>query len=128
MASILLIENDKILAQNTEQILKSHGHAVDWQVNGQEAVISADLNRPNLVIIDLQLSLHSGIEFLYEFRSYVDWQNIPVIVVSDIPPEDLGLAAGWEHLDVKTYFHKPTYSLSELAQQVDELLLQPVAS
>ena len=32
--------------------------------------------KPAIVMLELQLVEHSGIEFLYEFRSYPEWQRV----------------------------------------------------
>ncbi len=124
MAHILLIETDRILAGNIARIFKKRGHSIDWQVNPQEAIMSADRTQPDLVIMDLLLTVHSGVEFLYEFRSYEDWQDVPVIIFSNVPPDELDTsAAGFEQLDVNVYYHKPACTLAELATQTDRLLL-----
>jgi CheY-like chemotaxis protein len=81
-----------------------------------------------LLILDLVLANHrSGIEFLYEFRSYPEWQNLPVVIFSHVAAEDLkGCLDSLKQLNVAAYRYKPTTSLSELAQSIDQALQQPV--
>jgi CheY-like chemotaxis protein len=87
---------------------------------------SADMRRPDIVILDLMLAGRSGVEFLYEFRSYPDWQQLPVIVFSNISPGELGSSAiGFEELNIAAFHYKPSTSLSQLRSSVDSLL-QPV--
>jgi DNA-binding response OmpR family regulator len=120
MARILLIEPDRVLAESYVQALIHAGHEVQAAGGAQAAVMSADAILPDLVILELQLVEHSGIEFLYEFRSYADWQDVPVIIHSQVPPAEFAdnrqLLRG--ELGVKTYLYKPRTSLAELLAAV----------
>jgi DNA-binding response OmpR family regulator len=121
MARILLIEPDQVLAEVYRQALQAEGHSVVLSTSAQAAVMVADDHQPDLVIIELQLVEHSGIEFLYEFRSYPDWQNIAVIIHSQVPPGEF--AANWPlikaEFNIATYLYKPLTSLRELSEAVD---------
>jgi len=52
----------------------------------QAAVHAADERQPDVVVIELQLPAHNGVEFLHEFRSYPEWQWIPVVVNTVLHP------------------------------------------
>lgn len=127
MARILLLEADSLLAQNITKYLSKAGHDVQWFAEPQTAIHAADTQSPELVIMDLLLASHSGAEFLYEFRSYPDWQNIPVIIFSSLSSEEIQEATpALTQLNITAYYHKPHTSLAELAQAVSDAL-QPVA-
>ena len=115
MSRILLIESDQILGENIQKMLDKAGHDVDWQVNPQEAMDSANLATPELIILDLLLADHSGVEFLYELRSYPEWQRIPVIVFSGVSAEEFNAAnIGFKELDIMAYHYKLTSSVDKL--------------
>lgn len=119
MANILLLETDKLLADNICTVLQAQGHSVDWQVEPQAAVTSADVIKPDLVILELLLAQRSGVEFLYEFRSYPDWQDLPAIIFTVIPPDELeACREGFSQLNVVQVLYKPTTSLQQLADCV----------
>lgn len=125
--NILLIESDKILANNISKFLKKSGHNIDWQVDPQVALDSADKALPDMIILDMVLASRGGLEFLYEFRSYPDWQSLPIVLLSNLSPEDLkGELGGFEHLNIAAYHYKPSTSLNELSQTIDRVL-QPLA-
>ncbi len=128
MAEILLIEPDRLLAESYVQALQSAGHEVNAASGAQAAILAADAIRPDLVILELQLVEHSGIEFLYEFRSYPDWQNVPVLIQSHVPGAEFN--DNWQllkdELGVRDYLYKPRTSLSRLIASVNEHL--PVAA
>jgi DNA-binding response OmpR family regulator len=125
MSQVLIIEPDKLLAKTYLSALKTAGHKVKVASNSQEAINMADKAAPDIVIMELQLVGHSGIEFLYEFRSYTDWQNIPVLIHSQVPYAEL--KDGWpilsEQLGVSEYRYKPATSLQSLISSVDQLTL-----
>lgn len=121
---ILLIEADRILARNVSSYLNGRGYRVDWQVNPQSAIQSADTNPPDLIILDLLLAGRNGVEFLYEFRSYPDWQEVPVIIFSSVPESEID-SVSFEHLDIKAFHYKLTAALNDLALSVDRVL-QPL--
>src|ERR1035437_7223165 len=89
MARILLREAASLLAQNITMYLSKAGHEVQWFAEPQSAIHAADEQSPELVILDLLLASHSEAEFLYEFRSYPDWQNTPVIIFSSLSNEEI---------------------------------------
>lgn len=114
---ILLIEPDVVLAKTYKRALEAAGHEVMTAGTAQGAVQAADAKTPQLVILELQLVSHSGVEFLYEFRSYNDWQNIPVVVLSMVPPAEF--IDSWpllkQELGAVAYYYKPHTSLAKLA-------------
>lgn len=123
MARVLLLETDKPLAVNLQKFLEDGGHEVDWQVDPQLAMDSADMRRPDIVILDLLLASRSGVEFLYEFRSYPDWQQLPVVVFSNLSVGEVGSSAiGFDELNIAAFHYKPTTSLAELSATIDGLL------
>jgi CheY-like chemotaxis protein len=127
MANILLIETDRLLAKNLSKYLKNLGHQVSWHVEAQSAMDSADQQCPHVIVLDLLLAnSRSGIEFLYEFRSYPEWQNLPVVIFSHVAAEDLkDCLDSMQQLNVAAYRYKPTTTLKDLAQTINQSL-QPI--
>lgn len=123
MSQILLVEPDRVLANLYSKSLSSAGHQVETATSAQSAIHSADRTKPDVVILELQLINHSGIEFLYEFRSYPDWQNIPVLVLSNIPMVEFAgsqeLLA--KELGVDSYFYKPATTIKRLISAVNQI-------
>ncbi|HSX30745.1 MAG TPA: response regulator [Candidatus Saccharimonadales bacterium] len=116
---VLLVEPDKIQARLTVEALVRGGHTVDHAVSAQSAVHTADEHMPDVVVLELQLARHNGVEFLYEFRSYPEWLHVPVIAYTFVPPRELQQAATLhEELGVVRILHKPATSLAHLCQVV----------
>jgi hypothetical protein len=69
------------------------------------------------------LSGRSGVEFLYELRSYPDWQDIPVIIVGQLSqPEAETYGPAFEELSVSQYLQRQTTSLSQFLGAAEKLL------
>lgn len=122
MASILLIEPDRILAETYTRTLHAAGHDVIPCASAQAAIMAADKMQPDIVILELQLIEHSGIEFLYEFRSYLDWQHIPVLAHTNVPAGEFAASAQLmkDELGIAAYLYKPKTSLKALLKQVSQ--------
>ncbi len=127
MAKILLVEPDNVLAETYSAALAGAGYEVAVAAGAQAAVSAADAVRPDLVILELQLVEHSGIEFLYEFRSYPEWQDIPVLVHTAVPPGEF--EGSWQilggELGIEVYLYKPRTSLAGLLGNVRDQLSVP---
>ena len=117
---ILLVEPDVALAQIYRDALEAAGHEVDVVTSAQAAIFAADQHRPDVVVLELQLAAHNGVEFLYEFRSYPEWQTVPVIVNSVVPPGDVVLEVLWDQLRISAYHYKPRTKLSALVQSAQD--------
>ena len=116
---ILLLEPNRMLAEQYVRYLEREAYEVSWCENAQTGVAAADVLRPDLIIVELLLAGHSGIEFLYEFRSYVDWLAVPVVILSGISQWSAGVSdATLADLGVSAYLYKPDTSLDQLGRQV----------
>ncbi len=95
-------------------------YAVRFAASAADAIELADATTPDMVVMELSLAGHSGLEFLYEFRSYVDWRQVPVIVYTAqrIEPELLS-SHDWKQFDIAHYLYKPHTSLRQLVDAID---------
>lgn len=116
---VLLIEPDTILASTYARALERQGHTVSRAVSAQTAVHAADKRQPDAVVLELQLPRHNGVEFLYEFRSYSEWRDVPIIVHTFVPLTELVTAETLQgELGVKQLLYKPATSLARLCAAV----------
>jgi two-component system chemotaxis response regulator CheY len=121
MSHVLLIEPDAVLARTYMQALQHVGHTVARAGSAQEAVNEADGKMPDLVVMELQMAMHDGVEFLQEFRSYPEWQGIPVVINTSITPAALAPVqhALQQDLGVTACLYKPRTTLQQLISTVN---------
>ena len=65
---LLLVEDEEFLARSIAKGLKKRGYAVDCAFDGQEALTLHEINRYNLMILDLNLPKVDGLEVLRRIR------------------------------------------------------------
>ena len=122
MKRLLLIEPDKTLSKATTEYLGAKGMDVMVAESAQEAVNLCDQNEPDLVILELQLKNHNGIDFIHEFRSYPEWHKIPIVIYSMIPKKEFPFDDRlWMELGVVKYLYKPKIKMSELFNELNEV-------
>jgi CheY-like chemotaxis protein len=119
---VLLVEPDTILAAVYIQALEQFGNEIQHAVSAQTAVQLADKALPDVVVLELQMPRHNGVEFLYEFRSYGEWQLAPIVLHTFAMPSQLGLTAAMQkELGVRQVLYKPATSLRQLCMAVQRV-------
>lgn len=117
---ILIIEPSKDLAAVLQKTFKRKGYKAALAHTAQEGIEAADKTNPGLVIIELIIPQHNGLEFIHEFRSYAEWLNVPIIFYSQLAPSELGADEEvLADMGIKGHFYKPTTSLDELVRAVE---------
>lgn len=119
MTKVLLIEPDSVLARLYQTALETNGHEVKRASSAQEALFAIEESRPDTVILEIDMPNHNGLEFLYEFSSYSDWQGINIVVHSALRPNLFErMKVSWSHLGVSEYLYKPETTLASLQHVV----------
>ena len=122
--NILLIEPDLILGEIYKDFFAEKGFNVVLCNNGQKAIDAVDKHKPDLIVLELQLTAHNGYEFLYELRSYKEWHSIPVVINTLIPESRAKLTENnFNNLGVIGYLYKPTTSLEKLKNFIENNIL-----
>jgi two-component system, OmpR family, response regulator QseB len=81
MKRILLIEDDKTVADLITMILGDVGYAVDWAPNTTEGTRSLDASRPDLILLDSTLRGASGAAFLRMCKCDLTLAHIPIVAM-----------------------------------------------
>lgn len=63
-------------------LLKSHGYEVEGVDDGEKGLIKAKQNKPDLIILDIQMPVMNGFTFLETIKKDSLLQNIKIIVVT----------------------------------------------
>lgn len=123
MKHVLFVEPDAMVASLYTEALRSHGYEVARAKSAQQAVAEADKQLPDIIVLELQLARHNGVEFLYEFKSYTEWQDVPIIVLTALPARELEKYASLaEQLQVAAVLRKSETSAAMLVKMVAAVL------
>ncbi|MBI4101016.1 response regulator transcription factor [Candidatus Microgenomates bacterium] len=117
--TVLLVEDDADLGEMYKLQLGQAGWQVVIADNAQAALDALDRAAVEVIVLDILLPLSNGLSLLYELRSYSDWSKIPVIILSNVPVKEIGLAeAALERLGVMAYLDKTRTNHRELITAV----------
>ena len=114
---ILLVEDDKMIAEAVSNGLKTARYAVDWVNNGNTAEQALNSQQYDLVLLDLGLPGQDGLQVLKHLRQ--EKNNTPVLIVTardDLDSRLAGLDGGADD-----YLIKP-FDLSELLARIRAIL------
>lgn len=97
-ARIVLADNDTAVLQTMTWVLKEHGYDVVPARNGTRLLELLTERTPDLVLLDVVLPDGDGYRLLERIKGDVRWRDIPVLMISALPPEEaavrtLGLGA-----------------------------------
>ncbi len=114
---VLLVEDDRMIAEAVSTALRQDGHIVDWIRDGASAAAALESSGFDMVLLDLALPRRPGLEVLREARGR--GSAAPVIIITardDVQSRVAGLDSGADD-----YLVKP-FDLDELAARMRSVL------
>ena len=78
--TILLIDDDKDILLTIGDFLKLNGYTMVMATNGEEALRLLAENKPDLIILDINMPKMNGLAFLTNIQAKPEWGDIPVFV------------------------------------------------
>jgi two-component system, cell cycle response regulator DivK len=112
---ILVVEDQEDNRQILRDLLANAGYDMIEAEDGEQGVAAATSERPDLILMDIQLPVMDGYEATRRIRTNPDLKSVPIIAVTSYAlagDEDKALAAGCDG-----YVSKP-YSPRELLAKV----------
>ena len=79
---ILVVEDQEDNRQILRDLLTSGGFDMIEAENGADAITAAEANRPDLILMDIQLPILDGYEATRRIKANPDLKSIPIIVVT----------------------------------------------
>jgi DNA-binding response OmpR family regulator len=117
---ILLIEDDPFLSSLLGNRLKKEGFEITAVKSGVEASKALDLDKPDLILLDIILPGKSGFEVLEDIRSNPASSKISVIVISNLGQEsDIEKA---KELGATDYIVKAKITIDDLVNNIKKFL------
>ena len=96
---------------------------MDVAFNAQSAIAKIDKVEPDLILCEVLLTGHNGLEFMHELRSYPEWQGIPLIVLSRIDKLDIQITKkNMMDYGIIDVWYKPEVSMKSLLEKIERTL------
>jgi len=80
MLSILTVDDEVMICDMIAEVLKNKGHAVRISQSGEDALRSIEEDKPDIVLLDLNMPGMGGEATLREIKRR--YHNLPVIIVT----------------------------------------------
>ena len=119
---ILVVDDQEDLRGVLRDLLTGSGYTVIEAADGEAGVAKAKSDRPDLILMDIQMPVIDGYEATRRIKADLDLKPIPIVAVSSFAmkgDEEKARSAGCDH-----YVTKP-YSPRQLLAKIREYL--PVA-
>ena len=119
MSRILCVEDDDDSAFMLKQRLTRKGFEVVIAVNGDEGVSMAVSERPDLILMDIDLPIINGLEATRQIKEGQETGSIPIIALTAhamVCDREAALEAGCDDFDTKPV------NLSGLLKKIRDLL------
>ena len=103
---ILVVEDQEDNRQILRDLLGSADYEMDEAENGQEALAAVAKQRPDLILMDIQLPIMDGYEATRRIKANPEYKSIPIIVVTSYAlsgDEEKARAAGCDDYVAKPY-------------------------
>jgi two-component system cell cycle response regulator len=118
-AKVLVADDDAALVNTLTWILKEHGYTVVAVPNGEGLLERIHEERPDLILLDIMMPKVDGLQLLQKIRSEASWRDLPVVMISSMPPEE-GTVKSLE-IGASDFVPKP-FRMKELLARVESHL------
>lgn len=115
---ILLVDDDPEIVESMRTVLESRGYAILVARDGNQGLVMAEKEAPDLVVLDMMMPKRSGFLVLEKLRRS---SPNPVRVIMITANEGSRHKAYAEMLGVDDYIRKP-FAMDRLLDSVDRLL------
>ena len=117
-SNVLVVEDDADTRDRMRQVLEKSGWRVSEAANGEDALQKVSQSIPHVVLLDLNMPVMDGFDFLSAFRERPDCGEVPVVVLTarDLTSDDRRRLRGANQV-----LSKGDVSLHELAEKLRQL-------
>lgn len=116
--TVALVEDEPLLSNLLKKRLIKEGFDVLTAKDGEKALELIKNNKVDLILLDIILPKVSGFEFMEEINKSGNYENIPVIIISNLGQES-DIKKG-KSLGAVGYFVKAHVSIENLVNQIKE--------
>ncbi len=117
---ILLVDDDPTFLTTYQKILTKNDMDVIAAADGEEAITSAFAQKPNVIILDIDMPKKDGFAVMKELRADSWGKNVPIIIMTGKEPDDARLEQ-INQFGATYYFVKGSKSTEDFIATVQDL-------
>lgn len=125
MAKVMLVEDDNNLREIYEARLQAEGYIIVSAHDGEEALVIAKAEKPDLIISDVMMPKISGFEMLDILRNTDGLKDVKIIMLTALGQADDQQRA--DKLGADRYLVKSQVTLEDIVKSAHELLGEETA-
>ncbi|MFH1415327.1 MAG: response regulator [Elusimicrobiota bacterium] len=118
---ILVVDDDEVLNRTIRNILEGAGYETVFAFDGHQTISFAKEAKPDLVLLDLIMPGRMGDDVYNELKLTTGMHNVPILIISGAPPEDIIKLARARKIAKEDIFIKP-FDYGELLSRVNHYL------
>lgn len=118
--TVLIVEDEKSLAEPLKLKLEKAGYSVYHGKNGQEGLDLVAKVHPDIILLDLLMPVMDGAQMLKHLSEKPETKNIKVIVLSNI--SDVDTASKVAGMGAMDYVVKSDWKLADIVTRVGNKL------
>ncbi len=88
---ILLVDDDELVCTSLKKVLVKFDYEVEICLNGGESVDKIKMFDPDIILLDIYLTTHNGLELLKDFKK--EFPHIPVIMITGYSDVKMAVSA-----------------------------------
>jgi len=104
MPRVLLVEDDEMNRDSLSRLLRRRGFEVVLSVDGQQGIMMAKEESPDLILMDMSLPVIDGWEATRRLKATPETRSVPIIALTAhamASDREKALAAGCDDFDTK---------------------------
>ena len=113
---VLVVDDEKMIVKGIRFSLLQDGYDVDTAYDGDEALQKASENKYDIILLDVMLPKHSGLEVLQQIREF---SSVPVIMLT-AKGEDMDKILGLDY-GADDYITKP-FNILEVKARIKAII------
>ena len=119
---VLVVDDEKMIVKGIRYSLLQDGYEVDVAYDGEEALQKATQNQYDMILLDVMLPKHSGLEVLQQIREF---SHVPVIMLT-AKGEDMDKILGLDY-GADDYITKP-FNILEVKARIKSIIRRVAGS
>ena len=119
---VLVVDDEKMIVKGIRFSLLQDGYEVDTAYDGDEALQKATENQYDIILLDVMLPKHSGLEVLQQIREF---SSVPVIMLT-AKGEDMDKILGLDY-GADDYITKP-FNILEVKARIKAIIRRVAGS